>query len=214
MSVGRHCNDAYGVESRIEVVRAIPLSVSRLLDVGCGEGGFGKALQLHRADIETVAVEPDPESVEVAKPNYERIVHGSLQDNFDEVCHVDCVTFNDVLEHLEDPWATLEEVRDRLSATGTVVASIPNIRYIPVAGALLFRGQWKYVDRGTLDRTHLRFFTRESIVEMFQSTGFEIRAITGINPVGGRRWAWTKLLPGTLADVRWLQYVVVAGKAP
>lgn len=35
-------------------------------------------------------------------------------------------------------------------------------------------GNLRYQDSGLLDRTHIRWFTRETIIEMFQKAGFQI----------------------------------------
>ena len=69
------------------------------------------------------------------------------------------VFFNDVLEHVLDPWTLLQQVHDVLAPDGTVVAAIPSIQYAPVVRDLL-RGRWDYRDTGTLDRTHVRFLPK------------------------------------------------------
>jgi SAM-dependent methyltransferase len=103
----------------------------------------------------------------------------------------DCVIFADVLEHLVDPWRTARKYRDLLRPGGTVVASIPNVAHRSVLGGLL-RHRWDYDVQGILDRTHLRFFTRETALEMFEQAGFSIRQVRrivdglGQKPLG--RW--------------------------
>lgn len=89
----------------------------------------------------------------------------------------DCMVFNDVLEHMVDPWAALRETRDRLTDRGCVVASIPNVRHLILLIPLVWKGQWHYDDTGILDRTHLRFFTKQSMRELFESTGYEVLQI-------------------------------------
>ena len=82
----------------------------------------------------------------------------------------------------------------------------------------LLRGRWDYTDRGTLDRTHVRFFTRATMVEMFERAGYTVELCEGINsvrqewkqdPSGPRRLA-KLLLERALGDARFLQFVVVA----
>ena len=55
---------------------------------------------------------------------------------------------------------------------GHVVISIPNIRFIKITADLVVRGRFDYQDQGVLDRTHLRFFTRRSLNELFVQAGF------------------------------------------
>ena len=85
----------------------------------------------------------------------------------------DAVLFADVLEHLRDPAAMLRRVRPFVAEGGAVVASIPNIAHISVRLALL-GGEFRYRDLGLLDDTHVRFFTRASIVDLFESEGFVV----------------------------------------
>jgi hypothetical protein len=92
------------------------------------------------------------------------------------------------------------------------VAAIPSIQYAPVTIALL-RGRWDYTDDGTLDRTHVRFFTRRTMVEMFEGAGLEVAVCEGVNSVYDERWnrrsplrrAWTAIIP----DSTWVHFVVV-----
>lgn len=68
----------------------------------------------------------------------------------------DYIIFGDVLEHLYDPWKTLENMHRLLKPGGKILASIPNIMHYSVINELL-DGKWKYADAGILDRTHVRF---------------------------------------------------------
>jgi hypothetical protein len=52
------------------------------------------------------------------------------------------------------------------------VASIPNVRNFQVVAALLLEGKFRYVERGLLDVTHLRFFTFDEILVMLDDAGF------------------------------------------
>jgi 2-polyprenyl-3-methyl-5-hydroxy-6-metoxy-1,4-benzoquinol methylase len=78
-----------------------------------------------------------------------------------------------VLEHLADPWSVLRRFGERLAPGGTVVASIPNIAHHTVLRDLL-RGRFDYQDAGILDRTHLRFFTRRSVLRLFEDANLEV----------------------------------------
>jgi len=90
----------------------------------------------------------------------------------------DCIVFADVLEHLRDPWGTMEQYLQRLKPGGYVVASIPNVRNFYLLYNLIVRGQWRYEDSGLLDRTHLRFFTRKEIMELFSVAGLEVEMVS------------------------------------
>lgn len=105
----------------------------------------------------------------------------------------------------------LVKVKDLLSKTGVVVASIPNIRHWPEFVDYILRGNWNYVNAGALDRTHLRFFTKKSIIATIAQCGYELDNLQGINPHYSRAQKIASLLSmGALADTLYLQYAIVA----
>ena len=123
----------------------------------------------------------------------------------------DCIVFNDVLEHLVDPWAALRETRDRVSVGGSVVASMPNVRHRHVVRELVLRGRWDYAERGVLDKTHLRFFTRSSMLELFADTGYRIERIEPLAVAStGRLGTVNRWVGGRLDEFLTLQYTLVA----
>ena len=65
---------------------------------------------------------------------------------------------------------------------GYIVSSIPNVRYIWNLIELIHLKDWHYKDEGLLDITHLRFFTKKSIIRMFNDAGYEIIRVDGVNP--------------------------------
>jgi 2-polyprenyl-3-methyl-5-hydroxy-6-metoxy-1,4-benzoquinol methylase len=168
---------------RRDMVDYVPRHAKTLLDVGCGRGGFGQSLR-QRGPIELTGIELDPAAARAASERYDRVITGVFPSDIPPGATFDCIVFNDILEHLIDPWGALEAAAAMLSPKGLVVASIPNMRYWPVFWPLLRRGEWRYVSDGVLDRTHLRFFTLTSVVEMFRGAGFEIKTAKPINPVG------------------------------
>ena len=85
----------------------------------------------------------------------------------------DVILFADVLEHLKQPGDVLRRVRPFVAENGVVIASIPNVAHGSVRLALL-GGEFRYRDWGLLDDTHLRFFTRASIQDLFEETGYVV----------------------------------------
>jgi 2-polyprenyl-3-methyl-5-hydroxy-6-metoxy-1,4-benzoquinol methylase len=181
-----------------------------LLDVGCAEGHFGEFLIAERG-IEVWGVEPNPEAAERARTRLPMVVNGAYPDDVDQSAKFDCVTLNDVLEHMTNPAEALIAVARQLTAGGCVVASVPNIRHIEPLSALAFHGRWDYQDWGILDRTHLRFFTKSTMRELFENCGFEVllqQPSFWSRPTG--KWRILRLRGSLGEEMSAVQYLIVA----
>lgn len=144
----------------------------RVLDVGCAEGDLARVLTERGAVVS--GVEGDPAAAEVARPTLDRLLIGDL-DRVDLLAEFgagsfDAVILGDVLEHLVNPGGVLRQARDLLSEDGRVIISLPNVAHAAVRLSLLL-GRWRYRELGLLDRTHLRFFTRETLEELLGDAG-------------------------------------------
>jgi 2-polyprenyl-3-methyl-5-hydroxy-6-metoxy-1,4-benzoquinol methylase len=144
----------------------------RVLDVGCATGYLARALVERGCTVS--GVELDAEAAEEARPHLERLVVGDLEtmdlaEAFGED-RFDVIVFGDVLEHLRNPLPVLRRAKALLADRGSVVASIPNIAHGSVRLALL-AGRFDYQDLGLLDTTHVRFFTRSSVEDLFREAG-------------------------------------------
>ena len=85
----------------------------------------------------------------------------------------DRVLLLDVLEHLRNPEQILRQSHEVLKPDGLLIVSLPNIANIHVRLMLLF-GRFDYAERGIMDKTHLRFFTRKTARRMLESNGYSI----------------------------------------
>ena len=148
---------------------------SRVLDIGTASGTLARMCQGH--SLQLFGVEPNPDWARLASPLYEKIFIGSIQDADDEfLAGYDVVVLGDVLEHLPVPEVVLQKLV-RLQTSGTrFIISAPNIANLWIRLNLLV-GKFDYADRGILDRTHLRFFTRKTLVAMLKTSGLEIISI-------------------------------------
>ena len=157
-----------------ELIRLVGIGKD-VLEVGSGMGHVTKVLKSLGNRVTCVELREDLAAI--AQKYCNRMIVGDIEEiNLCEVINrerFDVVTFGDVLEHLRDPVAVLRKVRPFLKAGGYVVASIPNIAHRSVRYALLL-GEFNYEDEGLLDRTHLRFFTRMTIEDMFKESSYQI----------------------------------------
>ena len=198
---------------RDEMLPFIPEGIKTAIEVGCGDGAFGAALKAQGKTEEYWGLEIHPPSGETARQTLDKVFIGNAEHLVDELpdSYFDVMVFNDSLEHLVDPFLFLAKAKNKLKPGGVVVASIPNVRYFKNLYQLIFKKQWRYVDSGILDRTHLRFFTCESIRDMFEDAGLSIVQLKGIHGSRKRKIRMLSLLSfGLLSDIRFLQFAVVA----
>jgi len=159
---------------RPDLLAYIPAGTRRVLDAGCASGDVGASLKSLDKTIEVVGLELSPVAAAQARARLDNVVEGDI-----EVTQVpypdgyfDVLLYADVLEHLKNPWAVLANHRRLLRPGGTIVAALPNIGFLSTL-LMLLRHQWQYEELGTMDYTHLRFFTRSSLLDMFKHAGFE-----------------------------------------
>jgi 2-polyprenyl-3-methyl-5-hydroxy-6-metoxy-1,4-benzoquinol methylase len=208
---------------RDEIEPLVPESPAVVMDIGCGQGVTSRWLKQIRPNITTVGVEIDKSVAAIASSVVDTVLVGDLDEGLEGLSsyqgRVDLLLLLDVLEHLQDPWSRLKEFKTLLAPAGVVIASIPNVRNLKVLGPLLLKGEWKYQSSGILDRTHLRFFTRRSVLELFSAAGFEIQELTFTGPLqrsrikslsGAIAFLANLILGGSLRDFVAHQYVVRA----
>jgi 2-polyprenyl-3-methyl-5-hydroxy-6-metoxy-1,4-benzoquinol methylase len=146
-----------------------------VLELGPATGRVTRVLSERGCKV--VAVEQDGTMAPNLERYCSRVIVGdverlSLEEVFGEQ-RFDVILAGDFLEHLAHPLELLQELKRYLAEEGYVVASIPNVAHGSVRWSLL-QGKFEYKDVGILDRTHLRFFTLESILRLFTDAGFAI----------------------------------------
>jgi 2-polyprenyl-3-methyl-5-hydroxy-6-metoxy-1,4-benzoquinol methylase len=204
----------YHSNPRLEMLDFVPAGARSVLDVGCGEGLFGEAVK-RRDGAEVWGIELSEQEASRAAERLDRAMAGDVAALLDELPseRLDRVVFNDVLEHLVDPWAVLRGFRRTLRPDGMVVCSIPNVRYWHHLYEYVLGGGWEYGDSGILDRTHLRFFTEKSIRKIFPELGYRIRTLEGIHPIEPlpRSYRLVNLITrGRFRDTTYAQFACVA----
>ena len=154
-------------------IRALPGRL-RLLDLGAAGGHLGRAVRDRCAYI--AGVEADPGAPVSARAAYDDWRARDVLDAGDWKEPFDVIVCADLLEHLAAPAALLEKAREWLKPGGTLLVSLPNVANVSVRLALLL-GQFRYTERGILDRTHLSFYTRATARQLLERSGFRVRSV-------------------------------------
>lgn len=166
---------------RSDLIAMISHTPRTVLDVGCGGGATGAEIKRLYPHASVTGVELSAEPAAVAATRLDRV----LRENVEALDYsalgyapgsIDLVFFPDILEHLYDPWSVLAKLRPYLSSDAQVLASIPNTRNLGLI-AQLASGDWQYTAWGLLDVSHVRFFSKQSINEMFARAGLRIQSM-------------------------------------
>jgi len=148
----------------------------KILDVGTAAGYLGKIWTARGHHV--TGIEFDAATAEKARGYYESFQVTDLETfAFPYRREFDYIVFADVLEHLRDPAAALRRCMPALKESGKIVISVPNVANWVVRLSLLL-GKFDYMDRGILDRTHLRFFTLRSLEKMMEEVSCDVVEVT------------------------------------
>jgi len=187
---------------------------SSCLDVGCSSGNLGlelikrKGCRVQGIDINLSALE------QAEKKGYEQVYKLDLIRNPEALCQVPNLAFDyvicaDVLEHLVNPEIIISILATKLKSGGVMIISLPNVAFGLNRLSLLL-GNWNYRKYGIMDKTHLRFFTINSGVNLVKQGGLEVLKVYPYNQFGILRnlGIFTLLFPGFFA----YQFMIICTK--
>ncbi len=169
-------NNSY-IGRREDLLSLVEQKPQRVLEVGCALGASGGWLK-NEHGCAVVGVEICPKMAEVARGRLDHVHVADLnRTTLQELLgteRFDLILLGDVLEHLVDPWTTLTHARELLTENGRIITSLPNINHYTTLLSLIFMRHWPYRNRGIHDRTHLRFFTRSNLLELYSGAQLQI----------------------------------------
>lgn len=204
--------DPYYSVARKEILSLLPQQSARVLDIGCGFGHTSAMLKKMNKAQWVCGLETFPEAAKEAQNLLDKVLQLDLNQSTSlplEEKSFDLILALDVLEHLVDPWAALKMITKYLSPNGSIIISLPNIRHYSVLFPLFFSGRFEYQKSGILDSTHLRFFTRSSILQFAESSGLTVDGTQHVGrPVGKKTWFLNLLTLGIFREFLDTQYIV------
>jgi 2-polyprenyl-3-methyl-5-hydroxy-6-metoxy-1,4-benzoquinol methylase len=204
---------SFGLVGRPEILPFLNEKIDTALDVGCAQGLFGLSLK-DKFNCDVWGIEINEGTAQKAEKNLNKVIQGPVEQGIPKLPEntFDAIFFNDVLEHLIDPSEVLRVIKPKLKEDGYIIASIPNVLHFRGLRDLILKKDWKYVEYGVLAYSHLRFFTKKSMIRMFEECGYKIEFIEPINSTKSLRPYFMRLFSFGLlnSEIHHLQYLVKA----
>lgn len=164
---------------RSDVISLITIKPKFVLDVGCSNGVFLEFVKNKLGANFAVGIEFDSELILEARKKADKIIEADLDylkiDALGEE-QFDLIVLADVLEHTKEPAPVLREVLKAATNDAVIIISLPNIQHWTAIKNLVI-GVWPQRERGLFDKTHLRFFTLRSIIDLATECGLQIEKI-------------------------------------
>jgi SAM-dependent methyltransferase len=160
-------------QTRYDLLERISPEARSILEFGCGEAPLGAAVK-KRQKCRVVGIELDPAAAAIASKRIDSVYRGDVREIvsiLDET--FDWIIGGDIVEHLDEPWSFLAELRRVAQPGGHLLLSIPNVANGSVVADLL-RGRFDYAYMGLACVGHLRFFTRQTLVDMLTIAGWSV----------------------------------------
>jgi 2-polyprenyl-3-methyl-5-hydroxy-6-metoxy-1,4-benzoquinol methylase len=206
--------DYFGVIKHHVISKLVSEDLGHILDVGGGDGATAKYLirkgRCHAATI----IDPYSNAINEDGLNFirESIEAKDALEIISEVnTSFDTIMFLDVLEHLVNPWQVLANMKSMHKPNGDLIVCMPNARYMSLVVPLVLFGRFKYKESGIMDRTHIRWFTRSTTIELIEGAGYEIYKIDAY--IDRRVKFLNKLTFGLFRGFFEYQYIVQAKPA-
>jgi len=164
---------------RTDVIKLIKGRPEKVLDVGCSNGELIKFFKREWGTRFAVGIEIDKELAREARSWADKIIVSDLDKidhNAIDKTSFDLIVFADILEHTKNPDIVLKEILKLASQNTQIIISLPNIQHWTAIKNLLI-GKFPQRERGLFDKTHLRFFTFDSIKKLAFSANLKIEVV-------------------------------------
>jgi len=115
-----------------DLLPSVPLSARTILDVGCGTGELIAAYRPMNPTARLLGIEWDAVAAATAARHMDQVATTDAEADplpFDLPDGIDCIIYDEILQHLHDPRALIRRHAEALSADGVMVIRVPNIDY-------------------------------------------------------------------------------------
>jgi GT2 family glycosyltransferase/SAM-dependent methyltransferase len=173
--------------SYLDPLALLPPQAERVLHVDCGAGALGEELKRRRT-CEVVGTEADERLAKEAETRLDRVVALPFASLDGEALGAfDAVVCGDLLCRTAAPEATLARLRALLKPSGTLLASLPNLRHMDIVQSL-GEGAWAYGPDSLLGGGYRRGFTRRTAEVLLEDHGFVVTRVIGVPARGHAEW--------------------------
>jgi SAM-dependent methyltransferase len=213
-------DQVYFRQVREDLISLLPQNaLQKILEIGSGGGNTLVEIKKNKLASEVVGV--DIFTLPNTNQNNELIdkfIFANLEtDDLDlPLEYFDVIMAGDVLEHLVDPWKVVEKVTKFLKKDGIFIVSVPNLREMNTISKIVFKGNFDYDPKGgIMDKTHLRFFCKKNVPDLFDKYIYRIKSVQPILEVtakGSARKTINKMTMGIFEEFLTSQYIAVAQK--
>ncbi len=200
--------DNYYDGVRKDILPLVPRHSQRVLEIGCSQGNTLAYLKDNGYCDWTFGTDLFVDAIEIAKDKVDQVYQGNIEETTlpIESGSIDLILCLDVLEHLINPQKVIAYLHQLLVPGGIIIASIPNVRHYSASFPLIFQNKWEYKSNGVLDNTHLRFFVKDTAIDLMESSGLKMnRLICQTKPRDNRL---NQLTLGLLNSFLTLQYLI------
>ncbi|AFY28568.1 methyltransferase domain-containing protein [Cyanobium gracile] len=163
-----------------DILKLMNKDYDTIVEVGCSRGALARAYRSSFKCDKYIGIDIDEDSAVFARNHCSEVIIGDIESMNESAWNTlfpsSLWIFGDSLEHLKNPWSLLRRIRQNLKPEDSIIACIPNAQHWSVI-ARLASGNFQYEDEGLMDRTHLRWFTKRTIIDLFEKTGYSIELI-------------------------------------
>lgn len=213
-------DSSYYFQVREDLISLLPNNTNqKILEIGAGSGNTLVEIKERQLASEVVGVDIFAlENSHQKNPLIDNFIIANLET--EELSlpteYFDVILAGDVLEHLVDPWKVVEKVTMFLKKGGLFIVSVPNIREISTMSKIIFGGSFSYDPKGgIMDKTHLRFFCKKNVQDLFNDNFYSIKSVQPILDVTSKsssRKTFNKITMNIFEEFLTSQYIAVSQK--
>lgn len=156
---------------------------SYIVDVGCMSGSLAQQYKKLNPNCFYHGIDIMPEYTQIAKMHCDLAETLNIETATDEFfiknSHADCWVFGDLVEHLVNPWGFIARLKMFLKKGAQLFFCIPNAQHWTFQKSVIL-GNFHYEDSGLLDRPHLFFFTKSTILDLLIKNDMQIKNIVNL----------------------------------